>query len=374
MPIPLPETWTPRTLPALRRALLAWFESHHRDLPWRANRDPYRIWVSEIMLQQTTVAAVVPYFERFLAAFPTVKHLAAADEPAVLKLWQGLGYYRRARHLHAAARELVAGHGDSLPDDPEVWANLPGVGRYVLGAVLSQAFDRKLPIVEANTLRVYSRWFGFLGDPRTGPGQKWVWAAAETAIPNERVGEFNQAAMELGSLVCTPRSPNCGKCPVAKWCVANRDGTQDRIPLPKAIPAKTLVREVAVAVRAGDAVLLVQRPTTAKRWAGLWELPHGEVQSGESDAAAAERMVRESTGISVAVGPHLVTVKHGITRYSVTLVCHSAKRIAGEFRPGSYAAAAWVKTSDLDEYPTSSPQRKLLKLMGPRDSADGDRI
>lgn len=360
MPIPLPETWTPRTLPALRRALLAWFESHHRDLPWRANRDPYRIWVSEIMLQQTTVAAVVPYFERFLAAFPTVKHLAAADEPAVLKLWQGLGYYRRARHLHAAARELVAGHGDSLPDDPEVWANLPGVGRYVLGAVLSQAFDRKLPIVEANTLRVYSRWFGFPGDPRTGPGQKWVWAAAETAIPSERVGEFNQAAMELGSLVCTPRAPNCGECPVAKWCVANRDGTQDRIPPPKVIPAKTLVREVAVAVREGDAVLLVKRPSTAKRWAGLWELPHGEVQPGESDEAAAERIVGESTGIAVAVGPHLATVKHGITRYTVTLVCHSAAQIAGEFRPGNYAAADWVKPKEFDEYPTSSPQRKLL--------------
>ena len=173
---------TARTLPAVRRALLAWFDAHHRPLPWRADRDPYRIWVSEVMLQQTTVATVGPYFERFLRAFPTVRELAAADEQQVLKLWEGLGYYRRARHLHAAARTLVQTHGDTLPDDPAVWAELPGVGRYILGAVLSQAFDRRLPIVEANSLRVLARWFGYPGDPRTGDGKKWVWQAARAGV------------------------------------------------------------------------------------------------------------------------------------------------------------------------------------------------
>ena len=154
-----PTGWTPRTLPSLRKALIAWFDAHRRDLPWRADRDPYRIWVSEVMLQQTTVAAVVPYFERFVAAFPTLTDLAAADEQRVLALWAGLGYYRRARHLHRAARQLAAGHGGALPDDVAVWAGLPGVGRYILGAVLSQAFDRRLPIVEANSLRVLARLF-----------------------------------------------------------------------------------------------------------------------------------------------------------------------------------------------------------------------
>src|SRR5437764_13384078 len=186
----------------IRRRLLAWFDRHRRDLPWRRDRDPYRVWVSEVMLQQTTVAAVVPYFERFLAAFPTVAALAAADEQQVLKLWEGLGYYRRARHLHAAAR-LLADRA-ALPDDPEVWADLPGVGRYILGAVLSQAFDRKLPIVEANSLRVLARLFGYRGDPREGVGKKWVWAAAEAVLPAKRAGDFNQALMELGALICTP--------------------------------------------------------------------------------------------------------------------------------------------------------------------------
>ena len=184
---------------AFRRALLAWFDKHRRDLPWRENRDPYRIWVSEVMLQQTTVAAVVPYFHRFLAAFPTLHSLADADEQQVLKLWEGLGYYRRARHLHAAAKQLA--EFDTPPNDPEVWAELPGVGRYILGAVLSQAFDRKLPIVEANTLRVLARLFAYPGDPREGEGKTWVWSAAESLLPTKRAGDFNQAMMELGALV-----------------------------------------------------------------------------------------------------------------------------------------------------------------------------
>ena len=208
-----PPAWSARTLPALRAALLRWFDRHQRPLAWRRDRDPYRIWVSEVMLQQTTVAAVGPYFERFVAAFPTVQALAAADEQQVLKLWEGLGYYRRARHLHAAAGQLALRHGGDLPDDPTVWAGLPGVGRYILGAVLSQAFDRRLPIVEANSLRVLSRWFAYPGDPREGEGKKWVWAAAEAVLPAKRIGDFNQAVMELGAVVCKPAAPRCGTRP-----------------------------------------------------------------------------------------------------------------------------------------------------------------
>src|SRR5262249_26065537 len=201
--------------PPLPRRLRAWFDRHRRDLPWRRDRDPYRVWVSEVMLQQTTVAAVGPYFERFLAAFPSLADLAAADEQDVLRLWEGLGYYRRPRHLHAAPRRLVSEHGGTLPDDPAVWRDLPGVGRYILGAVLSQAFDRRLPIVEANSLRVLCRLFGYAGDPRSGEGQRWLWETAETVLPAERVGDFNQALMGLGALGCTPAAPPCGRCPLA---------------------------------------------------------------------------------------------------------------------------------------------------------------
>jgi A/G-specific adenine glycosylase len=204
----------------IRRRLLAWFARHQRDLPWRANRDPYRIWVSEVMLQQTQVSTVIPYFKRFLEAFPTLIDLAEADEQDVLRLWEGLGYYRRARDLHRAARSLAAEFDGRIPDDPEAWQALPGVGRYILGAVLSQAFDRRLPIVETNSQRVLCRLFGQRADPRRGPGRHWLWQVAERLLPMRRVGEFNQALMELGALICAPRDAsgfrNRSQCPPSR--------------------------------------------------------------------------------------------------------------------------------------------------------------
>ncbi|MGL6095576.1 MAG: A/G-specific adenine glycosylase, partial [Fimbriiglobus sp.] len=297
IPFPLPVGWTPRTLSTVRSRLLAWFDEHHRDLPWRTDRDPYRIWVSEVMLQQTTVAAVVPYFPRFLAEFPTVEALAAADEQAVLRSWAGLGYYRRARHLHAAAKRLVADHDGTLPNDPAVWAELPGVGRYILGAVLSQAFDRKLPIVEANSLRVLSRLFGNRDDPRAGPGQKWVWKAAEAVLPSARVGDFNQAVMELGALVCTPANPGCGGCPLNRVCVANRHGLQADIPPKPVAKIPVAVAEVAVVIRDPvGRVLLCRRRPDATRWADMWEVPHAERRPDEPPGAAVVRIAVEMTG------------------------------------------------------------------------------
>lgn len=359
----LPVHWTARTLPALRRRLLAWFDAHHRKLAWRADRDPYRIWVSEVMLQQTTVATVGPYFERFLQAFPTVQTLAAADEQQVLKLWEGLGYYRRARHLHVAARRLIADHGGDLPDDPAVWESLPGVGRYILGAVLSQAFDRRMPIVEANSLRVLARWFGYTGDPRTGDGKRWVWQAAERVLPERRVGDFNQAMMELGATVCKPVAAKCDDCPVAKWCEARRLGKQSDIPPPATRLVPTPVREVGVAVRDGDRVLWCRRRPDAGRWQNLWELPHAEVRSGEPLKAAAVRTAQELTGLSVTAGPEVATVKHGVTRWSITLTVLEAQRVSGRFVPGEYAAGEWLNASEWGELPVSAPQRKLADIL-----------
>jgi A/G-specific adenine glycosylase len=203
-------------------SLLRWFDRHRRDLPWRATRDPYRIWVSEVMLQQTTVAAVVPYFLRFLDKFPTLVELARADEQDVLRLWAGLGYYRRARNLHQAAKALVENHGGHLPDDPAVWQLLPGVGRYMLGAIMSQAFDHRLPIVEANSQRVLCRLFGKRGDVSREPVKSWLWRTAAAILPRKRVGDFNQAMMELGALVCTARVARCGECPVRTVCVTGK--------------------------------------------------------------------------------------------------------------------------------------------------------
>jgi A/G-specific adenine glycosylase len=347
-------------LTKLRAKLLNWFDANRRDLPWRKDRDPYRVWVSEVMLQQTTVAAVVPYFERFLAALPTVAALAAADEQRVLRLWEGLGYYRRARHLHAAAKALVADHGGTLPDDPEVWAALPGVGRYILGAVLSQAFDRRFPIVEANSLRVLSRLFGYRGDPREGEGKAWVWSAAEAVLPAKRAGDFNQALMELGALVCTPAAPACGRCPLAAHCVARREGLQDTIPPRKKPKTITAVSEVGVVIRRGRRVLLCRRPADAERWQNMWEVPHAVRGSGEELGAAAVRVARELTGLEVEPGTEVLTVKHGVTRFAITLTCVEAARRGGTFAPEFYAEAKWVAPADLAAYPVSSPQRKLM--------------
>lgn len=363
----------PFNLPRFRRRLLHWFDRHHRRLPWRLNRDPYRIWVSEVMLQQTTVAAVVPAFERFLAAFPTLAALAAADEQQVLRLWEGLGYYRRARHLHAAARRLVVDHAGELPNDPAVWASLPGVGRYILGAVLSQAFDRRLPIVEANSQRVLTRLFGYPGDPRTGAGKAWVWQTAETVLPRKRVGDFNQALMELGALVCTPTAPACDRCPVARQCVANRDGLQSRIPPPRTPPDPVAISEVGVVIRDRGRVLLCQRPADANRWQNMWEVPHSERLPAEPVTVAAVRVARELTGLEVEPVAEVLTVKHAVTRFRITLVCVEATVRGGQFASAFYAASRWVSPTELARYPVSTAQRRLMTELAKPNPLAGER-
>jgi A/G-specific adenine glycosylase len=342
--------------------LLDWFARQQRPLPWRKDRDPYRIWVSEVMLQQTQAAVVASYFERFLEAFPTLADLARADEQDVLRLWEGLGYYRRARDLHASARKLLADHAGHFPDDPEVLGGLPGFGRYTCNAVLSQAFDRRLPILEANSQRVLSRLFARREDPRQGPARRWLWQAAETLLPARRVGEFNQALMELGALVCTPTAPRCGECPLAGRCQARRLGEQESIPARAAAPAVTEVREVAVVVRRAERVLLVQRPA-AGRWANLWEFPHAPLRDGESHERATERLLTELTGIEARLGLELQTIRHGVTRFRITLVCFEAEHVAGEFRSSFYQQGLWLTPAELAGHPVSAPQRRLARSL-----------
>jgi A/G-specific adenine glycosylase len=350
----------------LRRRLLAWFGRHRRDLPWRRDRDPYRIWVSEVMLQQTQVAAVIPFYLRFLQSFPTLTALAAAAEQDILGHWEGLGYYRRARDLHRAARTLAAGHDGKVPDDPVEFGRLPGVGRYILGAVLSQAFNRRLPILEANSLRVLSRFFGLRDDPRSGQGQRRLWRAAELLLPAREVGDFNQALMELGALVCTPATPRCGACPLAGHCAARREGLQEVLPRRPAPPEVVPERRAAVVVRRGGRVLLARRPERG-RWAGLWEFPHGPLRTKESFEAGAERLLPELTGLLAELGQELLTVRHSVTRFRITLVCFQAEYRGGEFASAFYPEGRWVEPGRLTDYPVSVPQRRLAHaLVGAR--------
>jgi A/G-specific adenine glycosylase len=320
-------------------------------------RDPYAIWVSEVMLQQTQVGSVIPYFERFLRIFPSLQTLARADEQEVLRLWEGLGYYRRARDLHRAARLIVAEHAGEFPDDSVVLRRLPGFGRYTANAVLSQAYDRRLPILEANSRRVLCRLFAERADPQDAAVQNRLWDAAAALLPMRRVGTFNQALMELGALVCTPANPQCSRCPLAGQCRARQAGLQASIPVPARRASVVRVDEVAVALRRKGQVLLVRRPDRG-RWAGMWEFPHVEQEALESSAATAQRLL-DALGLRGDVDGDLGVIRHAVTRFHITLTCVQARWRKGHFSPALYPEARWVHPADLATYPLSVPQRRL---------------
>jgi A/G-specific adenine glycosylase len=354
----------------LRCRLIAWYRDHARDLPWRRTRDPYLVWVSEVMLQQTQVATVREYFERFVAALPDVRQLAAADEQQVLRLWEGLGYYRRARQLHAAAKEIVARHRGQLPSDVASLVELPGIGRYTAGAIASIAFDRRAPILEANSIRLLSRLIGYDGDPSIAAGQRLLWQTAEEILPQKNVAEFNQALMELGSLVCTPAEPNCGQCPLSALCAAYAGGLQRDIPRPKTPTAYTQLREAAVVVRRRGRVLLRQCGPR-ERWAGLWDFPRFALEA-EGPLFAANELAEKvllQTGIRCVPGPLLKSLKHGVTRYRITLDCYEAAYAGGRARSANSTAVRWIKYAELKSLPLSTTGRMLAEMVSKRVSA-----
>jgi A/G-specific adenine glycosylase len=314
------------------------------------------------MLQQTQVATVVPYFKRFLDAFPTLTELAAAPESEVLRLWEGLGYYRRARNLHQAAQRVVADYGGRIPREPAILASFPGVGRYTMGAVLSQAFDQRLPILETNSSRVLCRLLGRRCDPRRGQAKRWLWETAESLLPVRRVGAFNQALMELGALVCTPAAPHCDRCPVRALCAARRLGIQDQIPHRVDPPAAIRIQEVAVVVRRGRRVLFVQRPQHG-RWAGLWEFPHAPLEKGDIAEETAARLLLRLIGIVAEVGTELLTLRHSVTHHRITLICFQARYRTGRFRSAFYRRSRWLAPAELAAFPVSAPQRRLAQLL-----------
>jgi A/G-specific adenine glycosylase len=345
----------------LRRRLLSWFDRHARDLPWRRTRDPYAIWVSEVMLQQTQVATVVPYYERFLEAFPSVAALAAADEQDVLRVWEGLGYYRRARNLHRAACQMHAEHDGRLPQEPVVLRGLPGFGRYTANAVLSQAFDTRLPILEANSRRVLCRLLGVREDPEQTEVQQRLWRAAESVLPARRVGAFNQALMELGALVCTPGNPRCSQCPIAAQCQARAAGLQNVIPVRTKRTRSVEVAEVAVVVERNGQCLLARRPDGG-RWEGMWEFPHIEQDALEPAALTAKRLLN-TLGLRGDIRGELATIRHAVTRFRITLTCLQARWRSGEVTQGPYPEARWVDVRDLAGFPISVPQRRLANKL-----------
>jgi len=347
----------------LRRSLLAWFARHARDLPWRRSRDPYRVWVSEIMLQQTQVATVEPYFERFVERFPDVASLAAAREDVVLRLWEGLGYYRRARQLHAAAKKIVAEYGRVFPRDFDAVLDLPGVGRYTAGAVCSIAYDDRKPILEANSIRVLSRLSGYRDDPLGSRGQEYLWELAELILPRKDVGRFNQAVMELGSKVCLPKSPQCEKCPVVRLCAAYDQGLQEKVPLPKRRTKYEDVHEAAVVV-ASDGKVLIRQCGPEERWAGLWDFPRLAIdgKNGTSIDLQLTDGVRRLTGCEIELGGKLTTLRHGVTRFRITLDCYQATLTNGASKKRS-ATQRWLSLKSLEDVPLSVTGRKIHRFL-----------
>ena len=313
------------------------------------------------MLQQTQVATVVPYFERFLREFPTVQSLAAADERDVLRLWEGLGYYRRARQMHLAARVLVAEHDASFPRELEAVRALPGIGRYTAGAITSIAFDDRAPILEANTVRLLSRLVAFDGDPASTAGQHTLWQLAEALLPPRGCGEFNQALMELGSQVCTPARPACDRCPVQQSCAAFLADRQHEIPQPRKPPRFEDVREAAVVVRRANKVLLRQCQAQ-ERWAGLWDFLRFPVNGGKQSPHDIAAAVEQQWDLRTAPPSKIATLKHGVTRFRITLDCYTTTLVGRAPRLPS-EDWQWVQPERLGDYPLSTTGRKLARLI-----------
>lgn len=322
----------------LHAPLLRWYRRVRRDLPWRRDADPYRVWISEIMLQQTTVAAVVPFYERFLRRFPTVAALAAAPEEDVLKHWAGLGYYARARNLRRAAQEIIARHGGVFPSDYDAVLALPGIGRYTAGAVGSIAFGRPWPLVDGNVARVFSRLFALKGRAKDPAFLKSLWPRAEALVYAAAPGDWNQALMELGATVCTPDSPSCGACPLAARCAAFAQGLQDRLPLPEKPREPVPVRWDCLWIEEKGRVLLWKRGENDRLLKNLWGLP-------------------ESGRVPARPGRRLAAATHSITHHALTVDLREARLAPDAALP---PAAAWVPRPKLKDYLVSSLWLKLL--------------
>lgn len=355
------------SLSDIRVSLLDWFRQGHRDLPWRKERDPYAIWISEIMLQQTRTETVKGYFSRFVARFPTVSSLAAAPLDDVLSLWSGLGYYSRARNLHKAAQQIRDLHHGEFPTEPAAIAALPGIGPYTAGAIRSIALGQAAPILDGNVIRVLSRLFLLLQRPETAAGKRLYWSLAELLLPaptgsspRNDPGDLNQSLMELGATVCLPRRPICLSCPLSTYCEARRVGNPEDYPPAKAQRAVPTVKNVSLILLCDADVLLLRRPELGL-WGGLWEPPTLALDEGETEQAGLLRLGKDRLGITLPVekarplAPFTHVLTHRIMRFApyvlsvpslpmLRLDGYTAQRLLRPDSPQSIGLSAWVSS------------------------------
>jgi A/G-specific adenine glycosylase len=351
--------------------LLHWFDENASDLPWRGTGDPYAIWISEIMLQQTQVGTVIPAYESFLERFPTVEALASASIDAVLKAWEGMGYYRRAHNLYRAARIIVEEHGGSFPQSAAALEELPGIGPYTAGAIASIAFGEAVPAVDGNVIRVLARVLNISDDVRQSATKRAIRQRAADFIPVERPGDFNQALMDLGRRICRPRRPDCLHCPITQSCEAYRLGLQNALPV-KSRRASTPHHDVTAAViwknRARDLLLIAQRPDD-KMLGGLWEFPGGKVEPGEELKDCLRRELREELGIEVEIERQMLQLKHAYTHFRITLHVFECVHI-GSSQPRALDCAdwAWIALGQADDYAFPATDRQIVEELREREN------
>ncbi|WP_421656205.1 A/G-specific adenine glycosylase [Leptothermofonsia sp. ETS-13] len=357
----------------LRHSLLNWYHQSGRDLPWRHSRDPYAIWISEIMLQQTQVKTVIPYYERWLEWFPTVQDLAMADQQQVLKAWQGLGYYARARNLHLAAQELVKQYNGVFPEQLEVAISLPGIGRTTAGGILSAAFNQPTPILDGNVKRVLARLVALQVPPNRAIAH--LWQLSESLLDPRQSRDFNQALMDLGATLCTPHSPDCPRCPWKLHCQAYNLGIQSQLPMTETrapIPRKMI--GVAV-IWNSQGQILIDRRRQSGLLGGLWEFPGGKLEPGETVEDCIQREIREELGIEIQVGDRLITVEHTYSHFHVTLNVHHCRHISGEPQPIECDEVRWVTLVELEQYPFPKANVQIIEALKQKaEGVDGSGV
>ena len=343
--------------------LLDWYYRHSRDLPWRERPEPYAVWISEIMAQQTQMDRVVEYHARWMRRFPTLADLAAASEEEVLKLWEGLGYYSRARNIRKAAAQVMRDHGGAFPDDPAVLRTLPGVGGYTAGAIASIAHGCPVPAVDANVLRVFARLMDLDEPVRKAGVRALVEERAASLIPEDRPGDFNQAVMELGALVCSKR-PDCEACPVRAHCLALERGTADERPV-LAPAAKPVLINMATGVLVHQGRVLIQKRRPDDVWPGLWEFPGGGLEAGESPEQALAREYREEVALDVRPLEPIAVVRYSYTRYRVTMHAFLCESLSSAPEPVFHEATEgrFVDWGELAAFAFPAGHRRLIELM-----------
>lgn len=358
------QAWNPSDLARLRRLASKWYVENGRELPWRQTTDPYEIWVSEIMLQQTQVATVIPYYQRFLQSFPDVHSLAVASLDDIYRHWSGLGYYRRAKQMHQAAKVVLLEHKGVFPAEYHSLMTLPGIGRYTAGAVLSFSRDQRQPIVEANTQRLYSRLLHLKLETSSKQGQSHLWTFAELVLPKRTgSGKLNQALMEIGSQICLPKNPLCRLCPLKALCPTFASSSQAAIPVPKRRKTYTELRETALVIHDSKGRILMRRCAPEERWAGLWDFPRFDVTQCSTSATESKNVAvqfQAKFGKSIFVGKKIHELKHAVTRYRITLKSFEAEidsSIPGRWESG--VETCWVNPSKPSELALSSSGKRL---------------